>query len=50
MLENVRGFLFVADPGRAGLTITAADEYMMTWFAHRLIAGCGFKLIQKFSD
>ena len=37
MLENMGGFLFVADARRAGGTKTAADEYVMTWFAHVLM-------------
>ena len=37
VLEDAGGFFFVADAGRAGGTITAADEYVMCWFAHILM-------------
>jgi len=39
VLEDVRGFFFVADARRAGGTKTAADEYVMIWFAHLLVDG-----------
>jgi hypothetical protein len=37
MLEQAGGFFFVADARRAGGTKTAADEYVMCWFAHNLL-------------
>jgi hypothetical protein len=39
MLEQARRFLFMADARRAGGTKTAADEYVMCWFAHEFIFG-----------
>jgi hypothetical protein len=37
MLQQPRGFLFMTDARRAGGTKTAADKYVMCWFAHNYL-------------